>query len=103
MPRRSTPTLTSSFRYAAFQFFTLMTTTGFASADSSAWPPFAIILLIFGSIVCACAGSAGGMKVNRLVLAGKMMRTQLRRQQHPNAMLRIDLDGVLRENGPCTR
>lgn len=70
------PTLTASFRYAMFQFVSVVTTTGFATADSNTWTSFAVILLIFGSIVCACAGStAGGIKVNRLVLAGKMMRT----------------------------
>ena len=59
----------------------------------------AVILLIFGSIVCSCAGStAGGIKINRLVLAGKMMRTRLRQQQHPNAVIRIKLDGVIQEN-----
>ena len=93
------PTITASFRHAAFQFFSLMTTTGFASADSSVWPPFAVILLMFGSIVCACAGSTtGGMKTNRLVLAGKMIRAQLRRQQHPNAVIRIRLDGVMQDD-----
>ena len=55
---------------------------------------------MFGSVVCACAGSTtGGMKVNRLVLAGKMIRTQLQRQQHPNAVIRIKLDGMLQEDG----
>ena len=69
------PTLTASFRYAMFQFVSVVTTTGFATADSNTWTSFAVILLIFGSIVCACAGStAGGIKVNRLVLAGKTRR-----------------------------
>lgn len=93
------PTLTASFRYAMFQFVSVVTTTGFATADSNTWTSFAVILLIFGSIVCACAGStAGGIKINRLVLAGKMMRTRLRQQQHPNAIIRIKLDGVIQEN-----
>lgn len=75
-----------------------MTTTGFATADSNQWTSFAVILLIFGSIVCACAGStAGGIKTNRLVLAMKMMRARLRQQQHPNAIIRLRLDGVIQE------
>ena len=93
------PTLSASFRYGMFQFVSLVTTSGFASADSNTWTPFAVILLIFGSIVCACAGStAGGIKVNRLVLAGKMMRAKLKLQQHPNAVIRIRLDGVIQDN-----
>ena len=93
------PTLSASFRYGMFQFVSLVTTSGFASADSNTWTPFAVILLIFGSIVCACAGStAGGIKINRLVLAGKMMRAKLKLQQHPNAVIRIRLDGVIQDN-----
>ena len=93
------PTLTSSFRYATFQFFSLMTTTGFATADSSAWPPLCIIILMFGTIICACAGStSGGLKTNRLVLAIKTIRMQIQRQQHPNAILRIKLDGNTQED-----
>ncbi|MDE5691438.1 MAG: TrkH family potassium uptake protein, partial [Alistipes sp.] len=92
------PTLGTSLRYALFQFVSLVTTTGFATADTNLWPPLAVVLLIFGSLVCASAGStSGGIKINRLVLAVKMMQVRLRQQQHPNAVLRIRLDGVVQE------
>ncbi len=94
------PTFRSSLRFASFQFVSVTSTSGFATADSSLWTPFAIILLILGSLICACAGStAGGMKTNRLVLAMKMMRTRLRQQQHPNAIIRLKIDGVIQEAG----
>lgn len=93
------PSFFTAFRYALFQFVSLVTTTGYATADTNLWTSFAIIILIFGSIVCACAGStAGGIKTNRLVLASKMIRARMRQQQHPNAIIRIRLDGIIQEN-----
>ncbi len=94
------PTLWSSLRHGIFQFVALTTTSGFATADTNAWTSFAIVLLIFGSIVCACAGStSGGMKMNRLILAYKVLVARLKRQQHPNAVIRVRVDGVLQEDG----
>ncbi len=92
------PTLGRAFRYASFQFVSLVTTSGFATADTNLWTSTAIIALIFGSIICASAGStSSGIKVNRLVLAAKMMRARIEQQQHPNAVIRIRLDGIVQE------
>ena len=88
-----------AFRYAIFQFVSLVTSSGFATADTNAWTSFAIVILIFGSIVCACAGStSGGVKMNRLLLAVKTLRARLKLQQHPNAIIRVRVDGVLQED-----
>lgn len=88
------PTATASLRHAAFQTASLMTTSGFATADCNTWTPFAILILMFCSLVCGCAGStSGGLKVDRLVLAVKMLRNKLQAQQHPNAIVRIKVDG----------
>ncbi|UCD88406.1 MAG: hypothetical protein JSV01_09525 [Desulfobacterales bacterium] len=51
------------------------TSTGFASADTSAWPPFSLLIMIFFTLQCGCAGSTtGGMKVDRMVMFWKLIR-----------------------------
>ena len=93
------PTFGQSFRHAIFQVSSLITTSGFATADTNTWTSFAIIILIFVSMVCACSGStAGGIKIDRLVLSAKMMKARMKQQRHPNAVIRIKLDGVIQEN-----
>ena len=55
--------------------------------------------MIFVSIVCACSGSTtGGIKIDRMVLAAKMMKARMKQQRHPNAVIRIKLDGVIQES-----
>ena len=89
------PSLWSSLRSALFHTVSLITTTGFATADCNTWTSFAILILIFCSSVCACAGStSGGLKMDRLWLAIKMLRNRLRSQQHPNAIIRTKVDGI---------
>ena len=54
------PAFTSAFRHGLFQFVSVVTTTGFATADSNQWTSFAVILLIFGFDHCACRRIHGG-------------------------------------------
>ena len=89
------PNIFESLRDSLFHTVSLITTTGFATADCNEWTSFAIMILIFCSVVCACAGStSGGMKIDRLLLALKMLRNRLNSQQHPNAVIRTKVDGV---------
>lgn len=93
------PTLLTSFRHAIFQVTSLMTTSGFATADTNLWTPLAVLLLVVVSMICACSGSTtGGIKINRLVLAVKMFRARLQQQRHPNAVIRVRLDGAIQES-----
>ena len=90
-------------RRGLFMIISAFTTTGFqvvtTNQITTAFSNGAFLTLAFIMAVGGASGStAGGIKVNRLVLAGKMMRTRLRQQQHPNAIIRIRLDGVIQEN-----
>ena len=89
----------TSLRQSSFQVVSLITTTGFATANTNLWTPFAIVVLIILSIICGCAGStSGGAKVDRVLLFAKVLKARLRGQQHPNAVIRIRLDGILQED-----
>jgi trk system potassium uptake protein TrkH len=84
-------------RHAFFQVISVGTTTGFASADSSIWPSFAILLMIFLTFQCACSGSTtGGIKVDRILIFYKAFKAQVKKQIHPNAVVPVKLgDQVL--------
>ena len=93
------PGIIESFRQSIFQVVSLITTTGFATADTTVWTSFAIMILIIVSIVCGCAGSTtGGVKVDRVLLYLKVLGARLRTQQHPNAIVRVRLDGIIQED-----
>jgi trk system potassium uptake protein TrkH len=82
-----------SLRMAAFQVVSIFTTTGFATADFSAWPSMLPYLVFFGAFTGACAGSTGGgMKVMRVLLILKQGHREIRRLIHPNAVFPIKLN-----------
>jgi trk system potassium uptake protein TrkH len=79
-----------SLRYASFQILSVGTSTGFATTDSSIWPSFSQILIIFFSLQCACAGStSGGIKVDRIVILWKAFVREIKLLQHPQAVIPV--------------
>ncbi|GAB4337489.1 MAG: TrkH family potassium uptake protein [Desulfobulbaceae bacterium] len=75
-----------------FQVVSLMTTTGFGTADFDVWPPFCRILLVTLMFVGGCAGSTGGgIKVVRFLLFFKYARLQLHKLVHPRQVETIKL------------
>ncbi|USD37597.1 TrkH family potassium uptake protein [Ferrimonas sp. SCSIO 43195] len=72
---------------ATFNLISVVTTTGFASTDYSAWGPAASIIFFFLMFVGACSGStSGAIKIFRFQLAGAVLHKALRQQIHPSAL-----------------
>ena len=77
---------------AAFQVVSIMTTTGYATADFGVWPAFCQYLLLFLMFVGGCAGSTGGgIKCLRVMLLYKYVQQELRRIIHPHAVTTVKL------------
>jgi trk system potassium uptake protein TrkH len=75
-----------------FQAVSIATTTGFTTADFSAWPAALPVLLIFASFVGGSAGStAGGIKVVRWLLIYKQGVREIARLVHPSAEIPVKL------------
>lgn len=84
-----------ALRFAAFQVISLGTSTGFATADTSIWPGFTKLILIFFSLQCACAGStSGGIKADRILVLWKSLTGQFVRMKHPKAVVSLKMDGT---------
>ena len=81
-------------RHSAFQVVSVITTTGYATADFKFWPPLARFLLLLLMFCGACAGSTGGgMKIIRLLILGRHARAGLKRILHPSAVISIKVGG----------
>ncbi len=75
-----------------FQAVSIATTTGFTTADYSAWPVFLPVALVFASFIGGCAGStAGGIKVIRCLLIYKQGLREIVRLVHPSAEIPVKL------------
>lgn len=83
-----------AFRDSIFQIISLITTTGFVSADYTSWTSFItmvfFILLFFGG---SAGSTAGGVKIVRHIILVKNSILELKRQLHPSAIIPVRLNG----------
>lgn len=76
--------LGETFRYAAFQVASIVTTTGFATTDFDLWPSLSKAILLGLMLIGACAGSTGGgFKCGRALLLLKSLSRNVRQILHP--------------------
>jgi len=89
----SVTSLIDSFRYSLFQVISLMTTTGYATADYELWSPFGqtilIIIMFFGGMI---GSTGGGMKQVRILLMLKQGYREMYQLIHPRAVTSVKLD-----------
>ncbi|MDR1437120.1 MAG: TrkH family potassium uptake protein [Candidatus Symbiothrix sp.] len=86
--------LLASFRSSLFQVISVITTTGFSTADFSLWGPFHLFIFLFLMVVCGCAGStSGGLKTIRAVVLAKNTVCEFKRLIHPRAIIPVRLNG----------
>ena len=87
-------TFATAFRYSSFQVASIVSTTGFSTADFSKWPALAQTVLWFLMFLGGCAGStAGGLKCSRFLILVKSVRRELRRLSRPNSVSVVRLSG----------
>jgi trk system potassium uptake protein TrkH len=81
-----------ALRLAAFQVVTIVTTTGFATADFDGWPQLSRVVLFVLMFTGGCAGSTGGsVKIVRLLIVFKKIAVDLKRMLQPHAVLPVRL------------
>lgn len=89
----------TSLRHSAFHVPSFMSSTAFTTANVSTWGAVPILLIIFMTIQCGCAGStSGGMKADRIFLAMKAARVGFLQKRHPNAVIRIRIDRMVQDD-----
>ena len=83
-----------ALRYSFFQVTSIISTTGFATADFNLWPEYSKFLLVLLMFVGGCAGStAGGLKVSRVMLLFKSCTIEVKKMLRPRCVENVRLDG----------
>ncbi len=86
-------------RHSAFQVASIITTTGYVTADFDKWPELSKAVLVFLMFVGACAGSTGGgIKVSRIIVLLKSIVKEIKIAARPKSVHKITIDNRLVEH-----
>lgn len=89
----------SALRDASFQVASISTTTGFATQNTTLWPPLSMAILILCSLICGCSGStSGGIKIDRAVLAVRGIHRKVALTINPNSIQKVRVGGRVRSD-----
>ncbi len=90
LPLHYYPHWSEAFRLTLFQVVSIITTTGFGTADYLLWPPLAHAILLVLMAVGGCAGSTGGgIKVMRVLILLKHAKLELKKMLHPRGVFTL--------------
>lgn len=93
------PSGKDAIRHAFFQVASIMTTTGFVSADFDLWPVLSQTILVVIMFIGACAGSTGGgIKVSRIMILIKTMFKEITSFLHPRSVKKVTVEGKVVEH-----
>ncbi len=88
-----------ALHHSFFQVSSIITTTGFATVDFNLWPELSKFILVILMIIGACAGSTGGgLKVARLLILIKALRTEVQKMVHPRSVKIMKIDGKVQSD-----
>lgn len=83
-----------AFHHSIFQLVSIISTTGFSSADFETWPMLAKSIILFAMVIGGCAGAtAGGIKVSRAIILSKTLNKELGHLTHPRSVKKIHIGG----------
>ena len=83
-----------TFRHSFFQVASIISTSGFTTANYITWPTLALMVIFILMLIGSCAGStAGGMKCSRIVILAKSTIKKIKLMINPRKVETIKMDG----------
>lgn len=88
--------LFTAIQYSLFQVVSILTTTGYGTADYEQWSQLSQMILFFLMFFGGCAGSTGGgMKIIRTMILLKLSRNEIKRLIHPQAVFSLRIGNMV--------